>query len=744
MALALRPPRLLVVLTERVAPRGARRRVPLEAQLHPTPERFRTYPAERDLTVERSKPLVSAELRTLVTPALELRPADESFPRPPETLEPDGPVALFAGGAPFRFRVSAVDRDDGLLDFEVPLVWVPQSWSTPLTPEKIAELRALYGLPEPLRTRYGITEAAPLPRYAQADREANLRGQRVALAPSSHDPARPGDSRYETAWMSFDGALGDDGRALPQLAQAGVAIEALRAITGQAGAVTVNLHPDYLALGLPKIPGDATSSNHAEVLLQLATSAKTSFSKATDRTGGFIAPEMNITALSRSLGLVSGDSAKLNEGGGTFDPSEFFKGLADGAKLFGVFPLTEIIPKGALDNAPRFVTQALDTVESIVSEMLRWKRLVEDLWRKVTATFEAIKAAATGVAQQIADALTDLDFGAAVEKLLALAWPSVQTPLADVVEGLAPGLGLRADLLVLSGFTFSAWGGFVEKVIDKAVDKLATVLTALVQRAVDWIAAQLDTVVAAVKARLAPLARLAMKLWSVWHQGEALVKQATALTATAVSAPSKLDVSITGVAGLVTSLAGALGGDFGAVLNSAFAQVADGIAQVRMEIETRVAQVSAFMQKLSDNVSSVLVPALKAYALAQELAKNLTVRYEWATPVGAFPVGAPLSEQVFVPYAMEGDALAPGAKPSQLRLKGELRGKEVGGRPAGLDIQASLDAFTLQLIAPYTFFALHFERLVFRALAGKKPEVDVGFKNIEFRGPLEFVETLRK
>jgi hypothetical protein len=147
-----------------------------------------------------------------------------------------------------------------------------------------------------------------------------------------------------------------------------------------------------------------------------------------------------------------------------------------------------------------------------------------------------------------------------------------------------------------------------------------------------------------------------------------------------------------------------------------------------MEVETRVAQASAFLQKIKGGFESVLKPALLAYAAAQELAKNLTVRYEWSTPIQAYPGSAP----IFDP------------KPSSLlRLKGELRGKEVSGRPAGLDLMASLDAFDIHIVAPYTFLSLKFDHIAFRMLAGKKPEVDVGFKDITFEGPLSFVETLR-
>jgi hypothetical protein len=55
-------------------------------------------------------------------------------------------------------------------------------------------------------------------------------------------------------------------------------------------------------------------------------------------------------------------------------------------------------------------------------------------------------------------------------------------------------------------------------------------------------------------------------------------------------------------------------------------------------------------------------------------------------------------------------------------------------------VTCSLDHFTLDL----EFLELAFERVQFRVLAGKKPEVDVALTNFLFKGPLSFVQTLRE
>ena len=61
-----------------------------------------------------------------------------------------------------------------------------------------------------------------------------------------------------------------------------------------------------------------------------------------------------------------------------------------------------------------------------------------------------------------------------------------------------------------------------------------------------------------------------------------------------------------------------------------------------------------------------------------------------------------------------------------------------------VDVLAELRRFDLDLIAPASLMALHFERLAFRAGSSRKPEVDVVFGGIEFLGPLSFIDTLRE
>ncbi|MCA9594256.1 MAG: hypothetical protein KC776_13120 [Myxococcales bacterium] len=116
--------------------------------------------------------------------------------------------------------------------------------------------------------------------------------------------------------------------------------------------------------------------------------------------------------------------------------------------------------------------------------------------------------------------------------------------------------------------------------------------------------------------------------------------------------------------------------------------------------------------------------ALQAFKNAQELAKNQTVRLEWRPELKGDPFG------FFEPH-------------QPMRLSVEARAKDLPGKPAGVDLIAAIPDFNLNLLGNQaTFMVLEFDRLQFRVVNGKKPEIDVIFKNIAFDGVLAFVRKL--
>ena len=123
---------------------------------------------------------------------------------------------------------------------------------------------------------------------------------------------------------------------LPVVVSAKAAVEAARHLTSGTGEVDVAYHSVFTQNGFDG------GANKGELLLQLATPLGLSFSAQSDTSGGFLAPNMNIVALSRKLGPVGGETVIMGAGAamdvasGNFDPKKFFfnPDLLNAAKVF--------------------------------------------------------------------------------------------------------------------------------------------------------------------------------------------------------------------------------------------------------------------------------------------------------------------------------------------------------------------------------------------------------------------------
>ena len=112
--------------------------------------------------------------------------------------------------------------------------------------------------------------------------------------------------------------------------------------------------------------------------------------------------------------------------------------------------------------------------------------------------------------------------------------------------------------------------------------------------------------------------------------------------------------------------------------------------------------------------------------------ENLEIRakLDWSPPMVPWPDA---THPVFSVRQAEGGGLTISVE-ARVSAKSEPR----------VDVLAELRRFDLDLIAPDSLMALHFERLAFTAGSSRKPEVDVVFGGIEFLGPLSFIETLKE
>lgn len=378
--------------------------------------RQRNFIVLRDTTrswTQLDTPLTQVTLEPQVTPDL-------------DPVSPDPPSEWFfpaRGGVPFRWDLLAVDRAGDPVSLSAPLLFVPDdaiktaSGSAQQIAQDVSAAYALHG------------------RIA-AD------GQQISYA----TPAAYGDTQLETTSLTWDGHLDTEGfTSRPFLVRSKAVVPSLRHLAGQSPGVDLTFADAYLTDGAAdaRLDGSTTDArtgpgfgpgNPAGLFLTLASApVSVDFTSGSDRAGGFVTPNLNVRALSRSLGAVGEDGS--TPGGladGHFDPSTFLQGALP--KLFGLFDLVELIEAVTgqeldLSDAPSFISDALDTISFIAAQVERLKDAIESTRARLDA--DALAAAANGAHQGAIAAIEDAR--AEVE--------AVATDLLDKLVALGTALG---------------------------------------------------------------------------------------------------------------------------------------------------------------------------------------------------------------------------------------------------------------------------------------------------------------
>jgi hypothetical protein len=342
-------------------------------------EPVRTYVAGAALPglgkMLRQLPFASVAFRQLISPALDSAGGEEPF-------------LPSVQNRVYRFPVTCVDRDGNVSQTEVAAVWVPGRPS------------ATWGAKGPnARNLYGQQQDGKVPGFS------SFSGQRIRMAPSEDD-----STTFEAQSVTFRGAeisaseqasAGYDAPFLPVVERAELAVEALRSFAGASGTLAYEYFGGYLDHGF----GGGADKNPGEILLQIVDgSLPVSFSGKADKSGGFLAPDMNVKGLSRRTGAVGGSLSAAATG--DFDPGEFFKDALP--KLFGVIPLTDILKIGqSLDAAPKFLTETLDEVEALLADLDRLQGHLGALEQGVGGLFQQ----AQDLIDQIVEAISRLASG---------------------------------------------------------------------------------------------------------------------------------------------------------------------------------------------------------------------------------------------------------------------------------------------------------------------------------------------
>jgi hypothetical protein len=206
-------------------------------------------------------------------------------------------------------------------------------------------------------------------------RAVPMHGHPIAFAP----PNNGGDTRLATEVVRFRGRA-SFGTSTPYMSSAMVRLPAAEALSSP-GPVPLAYGDLYRAKGFanPANPGEVW----ADVLVageragQLVTDPVIALpqlrfgpgaTSATDRSGGFLAPNIPIRALSRTTGLV-GDPVGM--AAQKFEPKKFFNGSSP--KLFGLIELSDLAVTVDSDLArmPQVISEFMGRIEGLIKEIGR-------------------------------------------------------------------------------------------------------------------------------------------------------------------------------------------------------------------------------------------------------------------------------------------------------------------------------------------------------------------------------------
>jgi hypothetical protein len=339
----------------------------------------KAYPTVGQRNQGRRMPFRRVRLTTLVTPALN----DPNSSAVPGSGAP-GQDCFWPQVGPddFQFQIVAEDWDGERHGLTAPLIFVGAAGNLSYTRARMQTICDYYNAPA-----LGARAKRP------------LAGRKVAYADT--DGAKPGDTALETETITFGAEVDDPAQNLtieglfdanqpcfyPTVARAAVRIPAVITIAGQSGSVPISIADQYVNGGW------GGAANKGSLFARLIDVSPLTFPG--DKSGGLVAPNLQMTGLSRQFGPIGGDPAGL--AGGLFDPKDFFKGAA--GKLLGAVDLWEIISGvfGDLEVPGLTVDAEKDEngVPKLVRATFQWTPQVKDFAPLFRAECNGTKSAFT-------------------------------------------------------------------------------------------------------------------------------------------------------------------------------------------------------------------------------------------------------------------------------------------------------------------------------------------------------------
>ena len=277
------------------------------------------------------------------------------------------------GGEGFKFDIISTDREGGEHRFRIPMVFVENIIARDYS--QMAQVISQYNA----KSDFTLT---------------NLWNQKIAYANCMVD----GDTTFETESINFGGqsypAKGDgDIKFHPKVQVANVFIKQVEELTGGHKTAAITLEDDH----------------NAGAVFAKVTGAVVDFSGGSDKSGGFLSPNMSISALSKLQGPVGGDIADIKNL--SFQAEKFFKAL-DGIqppKIFGVIDIFSLLLNLNLGGSFNSMTETIDAarkeIEDAKNEILYLENQAKEVAKDVSDELLAARKKITDSVKQILDAI---------------------------------------------------------------------------------------------------------------------------------------------------------------------------------------------------------------------------------------------------------------------------------------------------------------------------------------------------
>jgi len=225
--------------------------------------------------------------------------------------------------------------------------------------------------------------------------DISFSGQDVAYAPNFVD----GDTAFETESLLFGAMVYPvNGSATikfhPVMRSSKVFIKQVDEMTGAHNPATITLIDD---------------TNKGMVFAEVAD-AVVDFSGNSDKAGGFLSPNMAITALSKLQGPIGGNVSKMKDL--IFDPEDFFSALESfpAAKIFGVIKIFDLLLSGtdmgnAFDDLIASIEMIRIKIEEIKNEILYYENQVKKGVADAVNNLNTLKSELAAKVIELLDAL---------------------------------------------------------------------------------------------------------------------------------------------------------------------------------------------------------------------------------------------------------------------------------------------------------------------------------------------------